>query len=1477
MADDLTFGLEVNTGNSAAQVKALATALSGLADQFREVSRGTSQIANQAERIERGLTGMGKGAKQAAEGYKDLAAAQAKLTPYKAASAMLAKARPDEIKLDAGGNARSVATGKQLSKKYILEEAAAQEAATAKIVAALNKEEAEIRQNMALRKASLQQMREARNAGGIGPKLETSTAPGSAKDVASRFQASGMFMRQDAANQAATLKSLANANMLAAKAEMDHINRLTNLRYSLYDVQRSFLVTGLGIAAFEALTLKAAMTYETAMAQISRTSNIAGQDLAQVRDQFIDLAQTIPTSFENLSKIGTLGGQLNIPSERLADFTKTVAQFTTTTNVATEQAATAFGRLDALLPDVQGNYEALGSSILNVGINSVATETEIINTTNQIAAAGAQAKFTADQVIGLAASYASLGVAPEAARGTTIRFFSEISTAISEGGTELEQFAQLSGKTAQEFQKDWAENSGEAFLDLLAGMQKVGEQGGNVEAILRSMGITAVRDINALLKLSQNAEVVAANFGYAAEGFDEATQLGAAFEVQAATLASKLQVLVNTVQALFAEMGDGGLPIIGAIVDGMNGFLKLLTSLIGTPAVQYAAALAGGLGALVAVLALVGFALARVTSATIAARQAFLTMKNEAVQAALGASGLKAQLLGLQGALFGTATGAKVLKGALISTGIGVAFLALGFAAEGFIASLDKMRPAAERAKEAFGDLSTLGDALKQDTAAAEDGARSYNTITGEVTRSKEVTAEWAQELNRATGVQTTLSGAIETTTTSLGNQVFQIGNNTKAWIAQKLSTDEALKSFLIWSQQMQTSTGLTFNTKGFITALTENDTKTALAVIQKYQQDVNNYLNANPLAGFELRDSGEQISELKNVVDLYAGAVQNAATETEIVKQVMDATGLSAEQVAYAMGDASGEILTAADSLSVLRDTIASAFADQNLVGQMTQDFYNLALGVYESGASFSAFSAEGMANLENFQASIGTIIAAGETMGLSASQSVAVLFLQLQRMGIDTANLLAAVANIPGINVGSVGKAMGGLSSQGQKLNGVLSQVSDRAKTAARSLGGGGGGGGSRGGGGGGGVAGGAKKAAQEVRTLVDYASDLAGVLNRAFDIRFSVSDNLDSITSGWDDIKQSTEDALQSIQQINAEVAKLNATKAINSYFLGVAEQYGDSLRAADIRAELVEIDTELADKQKDLAEEQAKTNKSLVGNTQAAIGNRKSITDLVKQYEELIESYASSGMDQAQLAAKTEELKMQFIAQAQQLGYNSEELQVYAAAFDDVALSIQRVPRNVTVSANISPALQALAEFEAKAQRAAANAASAIRNGGGGGIGGGGYNVGNINFPDLYAMGADAARRWKIGWNSQTQTFQTRDAATGAWVRTNTNIFKSGGYTGDGSSSGISGLVHGKEFVVNAENTAKFRPLLEAMNNGRMPIMSSNTSSTGVRVVELSARDRALLAAAGNVSLSIDGRVVADATNSANFVATKRGSS
>ncbi len=391
-----------------------------------------------------------------------------------------------------------------------------------------------------------------------------------------------------------------------AEAHEQQSQSLNAMRYALYDVSRTAFVTAAALGALAVAPFAIAVSWQRDFANVQRTVGGTSKEIAQLRSDFVGLAQTIPESWEELTNIGTLAGQLGIAREQVAAFTGVVAKFSATTDVSTDAAATAFGRLDNILLDSSGNFEGLASSVLRVGVNSVATESQILKISTQIASTAKLAGFTADQVIGLSGALASLGVPPELSRGVVTRVFGQISRAISEGGTNLERFGQLAGVSGKEFATAWDSNAAGAFQDLLGGIKA---EGPAAEQAIRNLGITSVRDVPILLRLANSGTVVADAFRDAAIGFKTATELGDQYGVIASTIDSKIKILGNTIQALGDAIGSGGLPILGDILDGINKRLADFTNFASTDAGKVIVSIGlitTALGALLALLVAIG-------------------------------------------------------------------------------------------------------------------------------------------------------------------------------------------------------------------------------------------------------------------------------------------------------------------------------------------------------------------------------------------------------------------------------------------------------------------------------------------------------------------------------------------------------------------------------------------------------------------------------------------------------------------------------------------------------------------------------------------------------------------------------------------------------------------------------------------------------------------------------------------------------
>lgn len=1411
-----------------ADAKALADALSTVGEALNNLVTDAKKAAAVMSKVEKGVTGVSSQAKKAQGDVNNLNKSlqeTAKLQNKSTAGDFAATRN----KLNYGLNPDFQSTREKLGinpdvdslKKSLAQETAAFSAAKAKEIAAQKS-------------------------------FADYQAASNARIRASEFNTITSVTAVQRSHQSA-LDESRSAYDRANKAMLGYRDGLANTRYALYGLSNALGVAGLGIVAANVGVVAAAASFQTAFANISRTAGVSGAALNEIENQFVQLGQTIPESYANLSQIATLAGQLNIPAQNIAGFTKSVAQFTATTNVTTEAAATAFGRLDQLLPDVKGNYDALGSSILNVGVNSVATESDIISTTSQIAAAGQQAGLTADQIIGLAASYASLGVAPEAARGTTIRVFSTIRRAVLEGGSALTQFAKLSGESADQFKADWSANAGDTFVKVLQGLNS---EGANAETTLRGLGITAVRDINALLKLSQNVQLVGDNFGYAADGFANATQLGSSFAKITDTVAAKAQELLNSLQALFGELGTGGLTIISGLIDGLKSFIILLTDAAKNPFVQSIATTLGALTAFSGVLLLVTSGFGRLIAAMLAGRPVINTFalamdayraKLRVVVAENIAAGTSMSNLATRAKAAGIAIGGA-LKGVGIAAGV---TLAIGVATT----AIDQLNKALEsnesRAKEAFGGFDDLGAALRADSKTYDETGDRLGKVTGSIATTKTVTDTWVDTVENATGGTVQLNSANQDLVKSTDAVTFSIGQQTATLLANKLANDASIQELVKKNALMQQNGVKTPDVQGALSAAAMNDTAKAKKIIDDYQKYVDTHGSdfGDVLAG---NDAQAQLQRLKDAVGLVTGALQGASAQTQIQDALNKALGVSSS-------GASDGVTELSDSVSTLSQ-IQEAFASSNAIAQMASDFYTLIEAVNSGATSFNEFDQAGQQNLANLQATIASSIDAAAALGVNATEAVAIVFQQLQQQGVNTAALLASLANIgvPGINIGGVGDYLNGtkqLSGAGVQLQKSLNGVSGSAQKAAqatKSVGGAAGG------------------AAQQVYTLANYASDLSSVFKRATDIRFGSSDALDKITTGWKAIADTTADATKKIKEAQATLQQLASDKSIDEYFLGVAQAYGDTLRASEIQADLAKNATDTADANKDLADAQVGSSKELEGNSAAAIANRATLEGLVGSYQDYITSLAASGADQATLNAAVAQSKAQFIQQATQMGFNVIQVSKFAASFDDLTVAINKVPRKITVTADANPAQQAINEFLAN-------------NRNGKGASGGvnvPVNVGSTGDPYSVGIGIGNAIRGGVAAAISAHPFGFQVLTAGQPVYnvpgTVLKLFKSGGYTGNGGTNAVSGITHGQEFVVDAPNTSRLGlPFLNALNSGKTPVMGSNGNGGGIQMVELTAGNLATIVDALQVRLQIGTKVITQASDAGTLNSANRG--
>ena len=1280
---------------------------------------------------------------------------------------------------------------------------------------------------------------------------------------------------------------------------------LPRLRYALYDVSQTAALMGAALAGIGGAVLKTAVDFERSFAEVIRTTGVTGDEIEKLRSQFEDLNTELPVSFQELARVGKLAGQLGIPTQDIQDFTRLVVQFSETTGIAVEDAATAFGRLSALLNLSGDQFENLGSAILKVGTSFVATEAEIVAISTQLAGVGRQAGLTADQVVGLSAALASVGIAPELARGVITRTFGRIGQAVTAGGTRLTDFAKIAGMSSDEFAAAWRDDAAGAFLSFTQGLQA---RGGEAEAALAALGITSIRDVPALLRLAQTSEsILAPALATAAEGFEEGTELADQYGIIAGTTAEQLNRLKQNVQQLFAELAKGilvfspAIEAISAIVKGLREFAKIPIVGFLSSAVLGATALAG--------VFLIAF------GATIRFSASLLAVRTSLTELNAVANGQRVTLMNLVTASFRAATGNQKLAASNVQLSAATKQTNILLAAKAkwlVMVSAGQTRLAATSRVAAVGVLNLVA-ALKTKIAAL--GALSSVMRAVPWLLAIDLLFKFANSFE-------VMKRASQDAAESLRNYVeglTDFENATEAAAGQIDILSDALRESMGWGSQFLFWVGELFGIERKWWAVEElaRGGTTAKAFGESLQDLVEQgeavkaseiflaMIDELEQAGFNAEDFIETVLEINPAFEDAANGV-NGAT---------DALAEMDEQTQQNIFNA----MDLADQIALLRDEMVALIDDIYGAVNAEREMEN---ALIDLGEAFANNTADVEANGLKLQNVIKLIIdqAAGDIPTAIANMEALYDTLisngmayegQLinLRMAID-ALIASSTQPLPAVRTATIDttalarsfSVTRAASADTAKSTGrTASNTRQAAKAAERQ-------------------AKATKETQKQVRTLIDYARDLAAVFSRAFDLRFKAQADLDKIADTWDGIAESIEDAENRIAELTRTQSKLASDRAIKEYFLSIADAYGDTLRSDALRAELSDIDADIADNTKEIAQAQNEASRELDGNSQAARANRATITGLVSQYQSYIASLAESGMKQDELRRETEKAKNEFTAQARALGFAEKDIQSYAAAFDDVTFAINNVPRNVTIEANVNPAITALKELEAQQNRniQRANDLNRAMNQPVSAPSPGPSSPGTSSpSPSTGTQLTRAQIQQEINqlqnslrvlqqerqalivrMNSTSPAFrgdiQRQINSVDQRIRNvNNNIqdarnriarLATGGLVGGPGgkkSDSVPAMLSRGEYVVRASAVDKYGvDFFNSINQMRMPQAFGGSSTTIVNTpnsmtVELSSYDRKLLADAGNIELRLDGRVLANNMNAKSLNASQRG--
>ncbi|XKQ13350.1 phage tail tape measure protein [Enterococcus faecalis] len=345
-----------------------------------------------------------------------------------------------------------------------------------------------------------------------------------------------------------------------------------------------------------------------------------------------DLAKELPTSHEEIAKVAEAAGQLGIKTDKVVGFTKTMIDMGESTNMSADTAATSLARFANITQMSQDKFSNLGSAIVDLGNNLATTESEITEMGLRLAGAGKQIGMTEGDIVGFAAALSSVGIEAEAggsafsrlmvqmqlATETGVEAFAPLKQAVAEqgvswesfvhavnwGGKELtavskqmgiptselkkmykeaskasgslEDFANVTGRTSEEFAQLFKSNPSQALIEFIQGLKDSEKHGISAIKVLDDMGITEVRLRDSLLRAANASDVFEGAVKRGNEAFNENTALAEEAGKRYGTTESQLKILRGQLNDVAITFGG---PLVAALNSAISAAKPMIEAL----------------------------------------------------------------------------------------------------------------------------------------------------------------------------------------------------------------------------------------------------------------------------------------------------------------------------------------------------------------------------------------------------------------------------------------------------------------------------------------------------------------------------------------------------------------------------------------------------------------------------------------------------------------------------------------------------------------------------------------------------------------------------------------------------------------------------------------------------------------------------------------------------------------------------------
>jgi TP901 family phage tail tape measure protein len=302
--------------------------------------------------------------------------------------------------------------------------------------------------------------------------------------------------------------------------------------------------------------------------------------MAALEEELLNINRTTPATATEIAGVAEAAGALGVARDDISDFTRLMIGLGESTDLTADSAATNFAQIANIMQLPNSELERMGAALVDLGNNGASTESQIVDFAARLAGAANQTGMTASEMLALSSTLASVGINAEAggtAMSRTMLDFQLAATTGESASGSLEQMAAVARTTADEFAGMTSTQQIEAFVK---GLQAIEKDGGSVIQTLDDMGITEIRQRDALLRLVGAGDLLTDQLAIGNEAWEENIALQKEVDKRYGTTESKLKIMRNNFNDVLRILGEKFIPVLADMAEGLVPVAEWLGGLV---------------------------------------------------------------------------------------------------------------------------------------------------------------------------------------------------------------------------------------------------------------------------------------------------------------------------------------------------------------------------------------------------------------------------------------------------------------------------------------------------------------------------------------------------------------------------------------------------------------------------------------------------------------------------------------------------------------------------------------------------------------------------------------------------------------------------------------------------------------------------------------------------------------------------------